>query len=166
MKFRLKAGAELDMLTKSELGSALDTWGRAFLEELRRGPQRGVINASANVSDGTVIIGAGPYTGSIIAPNKGFAWSVKRLTASGLATGDSIQIIKSGVYNPGEGTLTGKVLTTLTEADPTVIFSSNAVVIYNSEPLTVFGSGLTATGAIDIDGEAAEVPATMVGVFY
>jgi hypothetical protein len=166
MKFRLKANAELDMLTRGELKDELANWSRDFLDELRRGPQRAEIHASGSVNTGTIIIGVGQYTDSIMAPNKGFAWSVRRLTARGLASADSIGIYKSGVLNPQSGTFAGSQVITLTGSNPSAFITKGGLVLFSSEPLSVYGTGLTATGTIEIDGEAAEVPATMAGTFY
>jgi hypothetical protein len=166
MKFRLKAGAELDMLTRHELRDELAVWQRDFLAELRRGPQRAEIHSSGTVAATNIIIGVGQYTDSIMAPNKGFAWSVRRLTARGLAAGDTIGIYKSGVLNPQSGTFSGSQVATLTGSNPTQFITKGGLVLFSSEPLSVYGTGLTATGTIEIDGEAAEVPATMAGTFY
>lgn len=154
------------MLTQGELHKTLTTWQRDFMEELRRGPQRALLHASGFPSAGTLSIVGGTNPNSNLAPNKGFAWSVRRVTVRGLSTGDSIGIFRGGVLNPISGEFAGSEVLTLTAADPSDFITKGGLVIFSNEPLSVFGSSLTATGAIEIDGEAAEVPANMAGVFY
>lgn len=81
MKFKIQAGAELDLLTKSELGEALADWAA----EIARGVRFRSISARATVAGGVWTIGgANPDNRSdTLGPAPGMIWAVNRLAVSG-----------------------------------------------------------------------------------
>jgi hypothetical protein len=108
MKFKIQAGAELDLLTKDELSDLLDNHTSDFDRMLSRGLKYGKFSStlSENINSGA----SGIYTTGvfeIVGPEQGFVWSVKNITFSNLgATGCDLLINGS---NPGDVIHTGLV---------------------------------------------------------
>lgn len=161
MKFKIAAGAEIDLLTKPELDAALRSWG----EEYIRGRRYRKINAQGTVAaDGTVSIGGASDPAGMMGPDEGFVWSVKRLIFSGIADGKFLDL---WLNEPSASTLVESGITGTT-LDPTrtqaVRWGSNQLVLQAGERLLVTGSSLTAGATITVSGQTMEAPAGFVAL--
>lgn len=140
MKFKLHAGAELDLLTKDELKSALQDWAA----ELRRG-----VKFPRRVAQGTVTA-AGTFSlaPKDFGPQGSFLWGLRRVSFRGLASTETVQIFINGAAFVG----------TFTAPGPPMNFSTGAVVLNSQELLTFSGTGLTVAEQVTIDIQSIEVP--------
>lgn len=158
MKFKIAAGAEIDLLTKEEMSDALRNWSEEFL----RGRRYRKVNGTGTVTAaGDVSIG-GPDTGSEMGPDEGMVWSVKRLVISGLADGKHVTL---WVNETSASTLVEPGIIGST-ADPTrtpsLRWGSNQLVLQAGERLLVTGSSLAAGGTVTVTGQALEAPSALV----
>lgn len=146
MKFKLTAGAELDLITKEELRGEL----RAWHQEVRRGPK---FTRRSFVATGTG--SALSFTGD--GPAEGFVWAVTRLSVTG----------------PGFDPATHRVSVYINEATPTqlvwVDLIGNASIgdhglILNGGDSLVFvvtGGNPTSGAQLAVTATIKEVPALM-----
>lgn len=156
-KFRLSAGAELDMLTKDELDDSLQSqWDR---EWTARG--RGIKYVRLPVLTGTL---TGTYPTSTTSldntcgPDQGYAWAIRRVAAAGLGTSDQLYIFRNSVR---AATLLTVLVGTGTNAD--VELSGVQMVLMPGDKLIAApGATFTASGTITVSGEAVEVPAELL----
>jgi hypothetical protein len=117
----------------------------------------------ATPASGTVVLGqswAGqPYTGQVISPNQGYVWSIRRLTANGLGTGSSPDILN--IYRNGTQ---GNPVWQLNGNNWGYSFGPTEMMLLPGESLVASSLGsLTATGQISLTGDAIEVPQAMIG---
>jgi hypothetical protein len=117
----------------------------------------------ATPASGTVVLGqswAGQsYTGQIIGPNSGFAWSVRRLSANGLGTGNSPDILN--VYRNGTQ---GNPVWQLNGNNWGYSFGPAELLLLPGELLVAASLGsMTSTQQITLTGDAIEVPFAMIG---
>jgi hypothetical protein len=117
----------------------------------------------ATPASGTVVLGqswAGQsYTGQIIKPNEGFVWSIRRLSANGLGTGNSPDILN--IYRNGTGVAP---VWQLNGNNWGYSFGPTELMLLPGEQLVAASVGsLTATVQITLTGDAIEVPFAMVG---
>lgn len=160
MKFKITAGAEIDVLTKPELDSVLRSWGEEFV----RGRRYRKLSASGTVTAaGTVSIGGEDASGAM-GPDAGFVWSVKRLIVSGFANGNllTLWINEASPSTLIESGITG------TTVDPTraqaLRWGSNQLVMEAGERLLITGTGLSAGAIITVTGQTLEAPAAYVAL--
>ena len=155
-------------MIKEELAGVL----RDELAENRRQEQAGQVAGVkyfrlpvlyATPASGTVVLGqswAGQsYTGQIIGPNSGYAWSIRRLAAGGLGTGtspDVLNIYRNGTGQPAVWQLNGN--------NWGYSFGPTELLLLPGENLIGVSVGsLVATGQITLTGDANEVPQAMIG---
>lgn len=117
----------------------------------------------ATPSNGTVVLGqswAGQsYTGQIIAPNQGFVWSIRRLSANGLGTGASPDILN--IYRNGTGVAP---VWQLNGNNWGYSFGPTEMLLLPGELLVAASLGsLVSTSQITLTGDAIEVPQAMIG---
>lgn len=113
MKFKIQAGGELDLLTKEELGDALDQHVSDFDSMLSEGIRFGKSSASGiSTISGTV---TPSYSGGVaqlasIGPEPGYIWKITNITFTGfgangadlLINGTSFSdVVYSGLANNG-----------------------------------------------------------------
>lgn len=147
----IKNGGQVDMLNRAELEAALTKTTETWFQEQARGLSTARFDGQGTVAAGAVTI---PAAGSPnkLGPKMGFAWTVQRVTASGLATGDALSVYRNastphnflGVITPTASLHIG----------------SKSIILRGDENLVITGASLTATGDIVINGEALEVPET------
>jgi hypothetical protein len=117
----------------------------------------------ATPSTGTVVLGqswAGQsYTGQIISPNQGFVWSIRRLSAAGLGTGNTPDILN--VYRNGTQ---GNPVWQLNGNNWGYSFGPTELLLLPGESLVAASLGsLVSTAQITLTGDAIEVPQAMIG---
>lgn len=148
MKFKIQAGAEIDVATKKEVRDEIAAAKTSWLAEVARGDRYRKFSAYGD-SDalGAIVIGARDQR---IGPAEGFVWSVTRLAIIGydpatqslalatddLATGSSVIIPKLSTYHD---------------------LSGNQLVIYSGDQLYVAGT-VAASTKVWITGQARELP--------
>jgi hypothetical protein len=117
----------------------------------------------ATPSGGTVVLGQSwsgqSYTGQIISPNAGYVWSIRRLTANGLGTGTSPDILN--IYRNGTGVAP---VWQLNGNNWGYTFGPTEMLLFPGEQLIAASLGsLVATVQISLTGDAIEVPQEMIG---
>ena len=117
----------------------------------------------ATPSSGTVVLGqswAGQsYTGQIIGPNQGFVWSIRRLSAAGLGTGNTPDLLN--IYRNGTGVAP---CWQLNGNNWGYSFGPTELLLLPGENLVAASLGsLVSTAQITLTGDAIEVPQAMIG---
>lgn len=150
-KVRLELGAELDLLNKGELADTLakhDSWQREAAFGLRH---QDLPRMYGTVSGGAITLGADQPDQPTCGPDSGWYWAVSRISVDGLASGDAVKVYKDTKflgwisYQPGFAT-----------------FGIRECVLKPGDFLRVIGTGLTATGQIEVYGECVSVPGPMM----
>ncbi|MGA5128792.1 hypothetical protein ACPCTO_03195 [Streptomyces olivoreticuli] len=123
MKFRIKAGAEVDFLTKDELDSVL----KDRLAEVGSGVRYKRI----------------PYAGTlpvaVAAPESGFVWSVKLLSA----TFNTADKCKAYVDQLEDSSLVG--YDAASDTAHVLRWGSDQLILFGTQPLVVSGTGAAAS---------------------
>jgi hypothetical protein len=153
MQTTLRAGAVVDFLSpgefKKHLGEQLSTAFAEFAVGVK--PMR--FEATGTVSDEAVTIPA-PQNGQLkLGPSPGFLWRVDRVSAYGLATGDSLAVHRTNTD--------GSAFLGYIPAATGYLDVPEAPLLQGGEFLVITGASLTATGQVIVNGEGAEVPALM-----
>ena len=118
----------------------------------------------ATPSSGTVVLGMSwtgqTYTGQVISPNAGYVWSVRRLTANGLGTGtspDLLNIYRNGTGVPPVWQLNGNNWGyTFGPTEMPLLFPGENLIAASI-------ASLVSTAQISLTGDAIEVPQEMIG---
>jgi hypothetical protein len=150
-KTNLRAGAELDVLTRDELAETIDKQTRDWFQEQARGVSIGRFKDAAAVAGSAVALpalGALPY-----GPRLGYLWDVKRITVTGLTGTDTVSVFRST-------TNAVDLLDTFTVTKPTIYPKGIRLRGADAEKLLFSGSSLAATGFVSVNGEADEVAET------
>ncbi len=99
------------------------------------------------------------YTGQIIKPNEGYVWSIRRLSANGLGTGTSPDILN--IYRNGTN---GVPVWQLNGNNFGYTFGPAEMLLLPGENLIAASLGsLVSTSQISLAGDAIEVPQEMLG---
>lgn len=144
--------AKIDILNQTELndslGAGLDRFTKDWYQEKARGFDMAPIHGAATVAGGAVQF---PRDGSTsTGPKRGNVWAIQRLSCRALATGDVLDIYKSSVDD-------AHWINSLTGANRVWHPGSTGLILRGGEYLIFVGTGLTATGDIEVNGEAKEV---------
>lgn len=160
-KVRLDVGAEVDFLNKDEMGDLLSDHARNQATARERERLSGVkyIRAPRMVgsqTSGTVALGTAPPW---VGPAQGYAWSVRRISASGLGTGNSPDILN--IYRNG------------TQFDPVwqlngnsfaYTFGKGEFVLLAGENIQCLSQGsMTSTTPVLFNMDVVEVPSEFLG---
>lgn len=133
---------------RHELRNAVDHHTQATFREQARGFDHVPFDGVATIAGGAV---AFPSTSDIpIGPKTGYAWSVRRFSADGLAAADVLKIYRNTI-SPRH--FVGQILGTTGYFAP----GSKALILRAGDTLHFSGAGLTATGDITVNGEAIVV---------
>lgn len=148
-KFKIEAGAELDVLTKDEMGATLRGW----LQESVRGVKFVSIVAETAKTGATFTIGgnvAEPQ--GTLGPTDGFLWSVMSVNVNGpgVAAADTF------VIYDGDTSGTRVRVPTLTNAGRS--FQKGEFVMLGPRKIRVTGASTGAGTEIFVAGMAIEVP--------
>lgn len=150
MKTRLELRAEIDVLNKQELSDALDKHGSWEREAAFGLKHMDLPKMTGTPSGGALALGGDQADQPMVGPKAGWVWGVKRVSVDGLATGDQVKLYKGArfvcwvAYQPGF-----------------VTFGKGQLVLKDGDFLRVTGTGLTATGQVEVYGEADNVPGVM-----
>lgn len=154
MKFQIKAGAEIDLLTEKELRGALTDIHQAWVTEVARGDRyrRFATKATTN-GIGQVTFGADNSDAEHIGPNDGYVWALSRLA----------------VVQPDGIGANGDYVVYLNEVSPSTVvipglefgfhaFQSTEAVLYSGDSLIVTGVNADANLSLTLTGQARELP--------
>lgn len=149
-KVSLQLGAELDILNKNELADALDRHD-SWLKDAAYGVrQQDLQRMYGKPASGDLNLGADQADGQYCGPGAGWMWAVHRISVDGLASGDTVKVYKLtkfiGIVSATAGFIT---------------FGKGQCTLRPDEYLRVTGTGLTATGQIEVFGEALSAPMVM-----
>lgn len=145
----------LDLLNHHELKEGLSAHQRNWFAERGRGVKPLQIPVSvATVSGSAVTL---PTAGQTpIGPRPGFTWAVKRLTAAGLGTNDTLNVY---INIANDMNLVG----VLTSTAPSLFPGELGIILSEGDVLVFQNSGsLSATGDIAVNGQVIEVPSVDV----
>jgi hypothetical protein len=150
---RLRAGETIDMISPGEMKKIIAEQVAAMVAELATGVKPMRFSATGTVSGGAVTI-PGAQNGQLkLGPAQGFIWRVDRVSAFGLASGDSLAVHRTETD--------GSAFLGYIPAATGYLDVPEAPLLNGGEFLVITGTGLTATGEIIVNGEAAEVPSLM-----
>jgi hypothetical protein len=155
MKAEIKAGAQIELLTRSELREEFVTAMTAWRQELARGVKFRKFSATATVVGGEWAVGGGAASNEkqTLGPEPGFMWSLTSLAVngSGYDTSSDDYNLYSDAVQPSKFILT--IFGYGDQWDPGVI------VLTGPEQLAFAGVGTGTDGdQIHIAGRAIEVP--------
>lgn len=170
-KVKLDVGATIDFLNKDELDGIMGKYHREA-QEIERAKLTGIKwmrlpRLYATPASGTVVLGevwsangtAQPYTDQIAGPNQGYVWSVRRLSVSGLGTGNSpdlLNIYRNGVRADPVWQLNGNSFA--------YTFGKGEFLLYPDERVIAASVGsMVSTTQIVLSGDLVQVPAEMTG---
>lgn len=145
-KTRLNANNTIDTLTQDELYETLTKQTVSFFQELSRGFTTARFESSGLV-DQTDALVLPPTSQRQIGPQDGFAWTIRRISVYGLATGDVLRVYRNSA-NPLN------FIDQLTDTSPVVKFDKGFI-LRGGENLVVAGADLDAT-EVFLTGEALE----------
>jgi hypothetical protein len=151
-KFKIQAGAELDVLTHDELKTALSAFTATWHQEVARGDRFRDIRATGTIAATAVSIGGDKDTGNNLGPSAGFVWSVQRLAVVA-GTVDDVAKLTLFKNDNGPGSQVKPVLATYNS------FGPRELVLYPGDVLLVENfSALGGSGNITLTGSVREVP--------
>lgn len=157
-KFKLQAGAEIDVITAKEMKAALTEARRSWMQEMATGVTFPRIMASGTIAGAACDFGADGPASDALMPAPGFLWDVRRLRINGLAANE-----------------TGVISIYLNDASPSSLICSTAdlaagvrlftfaeqLIVSPGEALRVVGTSLTSTGTVTLTGQVRELPITL-----
>lgn len=171
-RFKFDVGAEFDTLTKDELDGALrdrDARQRSALRGIKPGmnlpplqgfPVAGVLDIGGDANTSQVagsFAGQPAWSGHIVGPAQGNAWSIRRLAVSGLTTGatpDIVNLILYGHDRDAQWQFNGNNFA--------YTFGRGELPVRAGEGLRLVSVGaFAATGLIRLTGSLDQAPAEM-----
>jgi hypothetical protein len=160
-KFKLQAGADLELLTKAEVSEALTDAANA--EAQRLSGVKPIRFQMQGVPAGGAITLGDPSTGSqgspLVGPEQGYMQVIRHLSVEGLTAGATPDIVNVFRNSRQIWQLTGNA--------PAAAFGKGVLIFHPGEVL-YFKSGtpFAATGTIVAHGTAWNVPAELVGKLF
>jgi len=151
-KVRLELGAELDMLSKDEMGGLLDRHGSWEREAAYGMRQTDLPMMQGAVSGAAISLGADQAGGTQCGPPAGWYWAVHRISVDGLGASDVVKVWKDSRF----------ICAILQSAGSFATFGKGGLTLKGGENLLVKGTGLAATGTITVYGEATSVPGPLM----
>lgn len=117
----------------------------------------------ATPANGTVVLGEAwsgqAYTGQFIGPNQGYVWSIRRLTANGLGTGTSPDLLN--IYRNDSS---ADPMWQLNGNNWGYSFGPTEMLLLPGEKLVAASLGsLVSTSQITLTGDVNELPQAMLG---
>jgi len=151
VKFTIKAGAELDILTQKELRETLDSW----MKEISRGVKFRKFSGQGVVVGGAYLIGGqgADNDTAALGPQPGFVWAVTRLAVSGngVVPGTDLYSVYVDEITPSKLVTSG-----LTRGQ---IYDVGVLVLNGGERLAITGVGTGVSGVdVTLSGQAVELP--------
>jgi hypothetical protein len=151
---KIQAGATFETTSPKEAGELMEKAYSAQFQEMARGVKPMRFLASGTVADDVVTIPEAQGGQLNLGPDPGFIWRVDRVSAFGLASGDSLQVHRT--------VADGSAFLGSIPAATGYLDVPEAPLLYGGEFLTITGAALTATGQIIVNGEGIEAPAFML----
>ena len=161
-KIKLQAGAELDVLSKNELKSVMDTVRQDWFNQVARGDRYPRFAAQGTIASQTLSIGGAEQADQRLGPPEGFVWAVQRLAVAGLTTITGTPAVATTepvalyVNDSGASSLVHPAITGYAD------FADYELVLYPGDTLLVTGASLTSTGTVTVTGQARELPISML----
>lgn len=165
MRSRLELGAEVETLTPGELKDGLRSELAQHAQDMIREYARGLKYmrfgpVAAPIANNAFLLN-GSSQGQV-GPREGFAWSVRRITVSGLASGatpDVANLYRNGTSRPPIWQFTGNAFAQR--------FGKLELLLLPGEHLDLVSVGsITATGQITLDGDVLECAAEEIGKLF
>jgi hypothetical protein len=150
-KTKLRAGEEIDTLSREELRQELSKQARDLLQEQARGVSTFDFQDAAAVAGGLIVLPSGSSLG--YGPEAGFCWAVQRISVAGLATNDVVGIYRDAVVDKN---FVGQV----TSTSPVFKPGSKGLILRGGQRLLLSGGSLAATGFISVNSEGIEIAET------
>lgn len=156
-KFLLDFQTEIELVTPNELDKALQSHQDALVSAFLRGIKHMKLpRLRGEASAGVLTLGETPPQSG---PASGFAWSIRRLAVTGLASGVTPDVV--AFYRNGTTT---DLLWQLDGNKPVEKFGHGQIVLNGGDILVCANVGtFAATGVITVSGEVSEVPEEMLG---
>lgn len=152
-KFKIQAGAEIDLISKKEMEEALKSLA-SWMVEASIGARYTRVHSTGLIAAGSMDFGSEGSAGQILAPPPGFIWDVRRLRITGLDAAD-VAKIHIGDANPST------LIATSADIAGDCFLWAEQVILYPGDSLRIVGSGLTATGTITAAGMVRELPMSL-----
>lgn len=149
MKFKIQAGAELDLLTKDEVRAELERFATNWRTEVARGIRYRRFSLYGDSTSGGVL-SIGESGDQKAGPGTGFCWLLKRLSVSGAydpAGGDELAFYHSSSENGSS--LINAALPQVSDVEE--FFGPG-------ETLVFAGASLTASTRFWVTGQVLEAP--------
>lgn len=154
MKFTIKAGAEMDLISRQELREELDRVMLAWQASAHLGGRYVPIRAKGTIdaAGGLTIGGSVGY--ERLGPADGYVWDVRRLSVvTTLNAADSIAVYVN------EATPFSMLLRITQASGP--ILMDRQTVLYSGDNLLFVGAGMATTGDVIITGTVHELPVSL-----
>jgi hypothetical protein len=154
VKFKLTAGAELDLPNQDEMRSAISGALRDWSVEAAKGPDpilwsgAGVVNMA-----GDLYIGGATSAEDRMGPEASLAWIVTRFNVSGLAAGETVSAYIN--TDSPRWSILGGISGYAEFQCPTLVLKPN-------QRIYVVGHGLTGGEAVYVSGAALQLPVTQL----
>jgi hypothetical protein len=157
-KFTLKANAELDLLTQSELDESLRKWHDQ--ETARLSGLKPVRLALVTGKAASSALTMGGDTGAqLVTPESGYVWSIRHLVIEGMTAGttpDVMNVVRNG-----------RIVWQLNGNQFAQTWGRGEILLNAGETLQYVSVGtFNSTATIIAHGLATEVPAQLAGKFY
>jgi hypothetical protein len=157
-KFTLKAGAELDLLTKEEVRDLLGEAEEYELARLRSEKWMRLPELLSGKASGSALV-LGESAGQVVGPREGYFWSVRRLVVSGLNSGATPDVV-----NLYRGTASGVPLWQFNGNNFGYTFGKGQMSLRGGENFALASVGtFNSLATITLAGELVEVPAQLAG---
>lgn len=153
-KFKLTAGAEIDLLDKHEMIDAL-MHVQSWMAETAQGVRFSRFGATAIPVANAVDFGGPDSQGDLLGPDPGFIWDVRRLRIAGCNNADLITIFINGAENSMQ-------IDDSRDNLHRTFYWAEQVVLAPGEQFRFVGTGLNVgTTQVTITGQVREIPVTL-----
>lgn len=160
-KVKLQAGAEVDVINRSEMKDVLDAASRDWFGQVARGDRYRRFSAQGTISAGALLIDGTNQLDAVLGPAEGFVWALQRVALYGLTIASGTPLV--AVTEPVRLHLNDDQPSTLVHPAVTGYqeFGEHELVMYPGDTLVVVGASLTSTGTVTVTGQAREVPLSL-----
>jgi hypothetical protein len=149
MRFKVQAGAEIDIPSAQEIRAEFDGAMTSWAAEIGRGDKYRRFSTVGIVSGG--LLNIGQHTDQRVGPEAGFVWAVKRLALSNYNPDTEGNALDLYVSSPNSSALV------MPDMDNYNSFDANQLVLYGGETLYVSGTHV-GDGRVWLTGQARELP--------
>ncbi len=155
-KFKVKAGAEIEVVTPAEMQKQLDALHAAWVAEVTIGARWTRFSATARVASSAFEIGGPARPDDGLGPAPGFIWDVRRVHVAGMAETDVAELY---VNDANASSLIGST----DDVTGCLWLFDRQAVLYPGEALVVAGESLDAAEGdyITVTGMAQELPVSL-----